>query len=69
MEQVGNSPYDVKLYPKYIKLAWEQDNVARNESTNDTDGVSGHGESNELSPLGAEACSTVNILQVGLYPH
>jgi hypothetical protein len=59
MEQVGNSPYDVNLYPRYIKLAGEQDNAARNESTNDRESVSEREESDELGPLGAEACGTM----------
>jgi hypothetical protein len=59
MEQVGNSPYDVNLYPRYIKLAGEQDNAARNESNDDGDGVSEHEESDELGPFGAEACSAM----------
>jgi hypothetical protein len=59
MEQVGNSPYDIKLYPKYIKLAGEQDNTSINESTDDADAVSEKEETDGLGPLGAEACSTM----------
>lgn len=52
MEQVGNAPYDINLYPKYIKLAGEQDKAT---STNDTDDEEEEG----LGPLGLEASSTM----------
>jgi len=56
IEQVGNSPYDIKLYPKYIKLAGQQDNATVNEGA---DSASETERSDELGPLGAEACGTM----------
>ena len=52
MEQVGNTPYDVNLYPKYIKLAGEQDKASSNADDEAE-------EQEQLGPLGAEACSTM----------
>lgn len=53
MEQVGNAPYDINLYPKYIKLAGEQDSAASvNDGTEEE-------EEETLGSLGAEARGTM----------
>lgn len=54
MEQIGNTPFDVKAYPKYIKLCKEQEASSSNasngyESENDATQNDGDG------PLTSEA--------------
>jgi len=54
MEQVGNAPFDIKSYPKYIKLCEEQDSATLDASKDDNEANSGDG--NDVGgPLAAEA--------------
>lgn len=58
MEQVGNAFYDVKLYPRYIRLCTEQDAASADVSKEDNDD-----NSDDFSDIGgalaAQARSTM----------
>lgn len=54
MEQVGNAPFDIKSYPKYIKLCEEQDSVTVDASKGGNAVDSDDGNDVE-GPLAAEA--------------
>jgi hypothetical protein len=41
MEQVGNAPFDIKSYPKYIKLCEEQDSATLGASKDNNEADSG----------------------------
>ena len=58
MEQVGNEPFDIKSYPKYIKLCEEQDSATLDALKDDNESDSEDG--NDVGgPLAAEARGTM----------
>jgi hypothetical protein len=58
MEQVGNAPFDIKSYPKYIKLCEEQDSTTLDASKGD-DTVDSDDGNDVGGPLAAEARGTM----------
>lgn len=58
MEQVGNAPFDIKSYPKYIKLCEEQDSATVDASKGDNT-VDSDDENDVGGPLAAEARGTM----------
>jgi hypothetical protein len=58
VEKVGNAPFQISSYPKYILLSAEQD-AASSEGVEEKDQPSNGDEITIEGPLAADACSTM----------